>query len=147
MSIQRLRYPAKEGGSKVIVISLVNSSNVTIIPQSMNWTFSDLNGNIINERNNIDYEVDSGFGSGGSLSASMGIILNGQDFLLNNKVGGKLCLLTVEGTYDSSYGTGLPFKDQCSFVVDNLISIREYKITLEEGTFWLDGGATNFTVA
>ena len=145
MAINRLRTSGTEGSTKLITVSVIDDAKVAATPNELYWTASDRTGTVINSRNYIDFEVDDGSGSGGTLSAAMTIKLTGDDLAIANKTGDKLLILTVEGTYDSTAGTNLPYKNQCSFDVDNLIAIRAYVFTMEEGIFIFSASPVTFT--
>ncbi len=107
----------------MITTSFLDEDSVAVIPTSILWSLSDLAGNIINEREDIDFEVDNGLGTGGTLAATIEIILTGDDLQIavdNDTVTRRL---VIKALYDSSLGTGLKLKNSCEFEVENLASV------------------------
>jgi len=148
MAIFRLDNGATfEGSSNVITATFKDDSGALAVPNNMYWTLSDRFGSIINSRNKIDFELDNGTGTTGTLSSAMQIFLNGADLDIASKALSKVVILTVEGTYEAAGGVDLPYKSQCSIEIKNLVSFTRYKIVAEPGTFTLLGGAATFTVA
>jgi hypothetical protein len=104
---------AIEKGTMAIIVSFVNENNQPIPPKTMTWTLTDMAGNIINSRHNISFGV---------MSTTLTAVLSGSDLTLTTTHDAKR-VFTIEGTYDSDYGSNLPFNDQAVFTIQNLIHV------------------------
>jgi hypothetical protein len=104
---------AIENGTMVIIVSFTNENNQPIPPKTMTWTLTDMVGNIINSRHTIPFGV---------MSTTLTAVLSASDLALTTTHDAKR-VFTIEGTYDSDYGTNLPFNDQATFTIQNLIHI------------------------
>jgi len=123
MAATVLTKNAKEKSTFVISVALLDEGGDPVTPNTMTWTLTDSVGTAINSRTDIDYETDNGTGSGGSLGATNYIVLNGDDLAIQGVGTQELRILTAEGTYDSSNGTDLPFRERCIFYVENLVAV------------------------
>ena len=115
---------AKEESTFIITVAPTDDTDVAVTPQTMLWTLTDLDGTVINSRTAIDFETDNGNSEAGTLSTSMAIILNGDDLQITGSGdANEKRILTIEGTYNSDAGTGLPYTDQVIFIVENLKAV------------------------
>lgn len=108
--MNRLSTPAVEKSTYIVTAAFTDEDGNSIIPNSgLNWSLSDLEGNIVNSRTAVALTP----------AATVNIILSGLDLAL---VDGKdtYRVLTVEGTYDSLLGNDLPIKDSVVFLIRNL---------------------------
>ena len=118
-----LTLKANEEGLYVINFQPFDEDDNAVTPSAVLWSLTDLDGDFINEREDVDYESDSGLGSGGALSTSMDIALNGDDLAVTESQCTTGRRLLVKYTYTSSLGSGLPGKDSCEFDIRNLVAI------------------------
>ena len=108
--MNRLSTPAVEKSTYIVTVAFTNEDGDSVIPNSgLNWSLSDLEGNIVNSRTAVALTP----------AATVNIILSGLDLAL---VDGKdtYRVLTVEGTYNSLLGGSLPIKDSVVFLIRNL---------------------------
>lgn len=99
---------ANEEGTIVITATVTDASGTAVNPTTMLWTLTDLDGVVINEKED---EVIT------TPTSSEDIVLSGDD-LPTSGLDRRLILLT-KGTYTSTEGSGLPFNDEVEFwVVD-----------------------------
>ena len=87
----------------------IQASDIT----SLNWTLSDTEGNIINERSAVAIV---------SPTNPQEILLQGYDLIISGSENEQR-VLTIEGTYNSTNGSNLPIKDQVRFWIDNLVAV------------------------
>jgi len=121
MPVSILATNAIEKSTYVITVAVTDEDDNPVTPSTMTWTLSDADGTTINSRADIVYTVDKGTGSGGTLASSMEIVLNGNDLAISDDSNTtERRILTIEGTYNSDAGTGLPYKSRCTFLVENL---------------------------
>lgn len=99
---------AIEKSTYVINASFFDEDNISVVPNSVSWKLTDINGNVINNRSN-ESETPA---------ASVDIVLSNNDLVASN---GKL-VLTIWGTYNSSLGSNLPYKKEVKFDVENLVA-------------------------
>ena len=100
-----------EKGTAVITATFTDEDGNSVNPDTMTWTLSDEDGTIINSREDIAIS---------SPSSSEEIVLSGADLQILSSADTGVRILTLEGTYTSDAGAGLPIKDKCRFVVQNL---------------------------
>ncbi len=103
---------AREGSTFVITCTFKDETGTAVSPDTMTWTLTDTDGNIINGRDGVTIA---------SPSASEVIVLSGSDLPVIN--GDRLLILTLEGTYTSVNGAGLPLKEQVQFSVKDLTAV------------------------
>lgn len=102
---------AKELGTYPIELSFFDDQNNPVTPDTMTWTLTDLDGNVVNSRLNIPI---------GTLSTVVTVILSGDDLQIIDGDEYEDRVLTAIGTYTSSLGGPLPLTDQVRFTIENL---------------------------
>jgi hypothetical protein len=105
---------AIEKSTYVITAAFTDEDGDPVVPNSgLNWTLTDLTGTVVNSRSAVTIAVPA---------ASVSIVLSGLDLALAD---GKdtYRILTVEGTYNSALGSGLPIKASVQFKIQNLIKV------------------------
>ena len=110
MALTTLATIAKEGSTFVVTCTFTDETGAAATPTALTWTLTDLAGTVINSRQ--DEEV-------ASPSASVDIVLSGDDLAVSGKRQ-TTRVLTLEGTYDSDAGTGLPINDAALIKIDPL---------------------------
>lgn len=103
--ITTLDKTAKEGGTYTVQILFRDEDKNSVVPNEITYTLSDKLGNVINSIENISITPAS----------TLNITLTGASLTPGWKI------LTIKGTYDSSYGVNLPLRDSVKFYVDDLI--------------------------
>lgn len=108
-------YAVEESTYK-ITLNFTDDDEDPVAPVTATWTLTDMNGAVINSR--LDVAISSP-------SAEEIIALSGDDLALSAGFTGvsERRIFTVEATYNSSLGSGLPLKDQLIFPVFNLGAI------------------------
>jgi hypothetical protein len=104
-----------EESTAVFTVSFKDEDDQPSVPNSLTWKLTDGSGNVINSRTAVT----------ASPASAVNIVLKGDDLALSAGVTGNAekRFLTVYGTYDSSYGSGLPYKHEVGFPIANLIAI------------------------
>lgn len=105
---------AVEGSTFVVNIAPTDEDGNAVTPITGAWTLTEENGDVINGRK--DVAIDS-------LSTSMDIVLSGDDLPGGNQQERTL-VLTFEGTYNSSLGSGLPLNDEVRFTLVSLVGVK-----------------------
>jgi hypothetical protein len=103
-----------EKSTAVITVSFSDEDGNAVAPDSMTWTLTDRNGNVINSRQDVVLS---------SPTSTEVIVLSGDDLQIVDSDDDGVRILTFEGTYTSALGSGLPLVDACSFVVENLKAV------------------------
>lgn len=101
---------ATEGSTYVVTAAFTDEDGDAVVPASITWTLTDSQGSVINERDGVEVETPA---------ASVDILLQGADLEADPSGGGYL-LFTIDATYNSSLGSGLPLVGQCRIEVDAL---------------------------
>jgi len=109
----KLSDHATELGTYHVVAAFDDEDGAGIAPATLTWTLTDRDGNIVNSRSAVNVAGPS---------TSNTITLQGTDLAL---LGGQTNdrIFTIEWTYDSTYGAGLPGKEQATFIIDPLKAV------------------------
>lgn len=113
----RIDEVAKEKGTIAFVVSFEDESGDAAAPDTLVWSLTDTDGNVINE---LDQEVVS------SPAASNTVVLSGNDLQILSSESSQTAVVrkfVVEATYDSDIGNDLPVKDVAVFTLENLTKI------------------------
>jgi len=106
---------AIEESTFVITAAFTDEEGDAVAPTAATWTLSDKQGTIINSREDVAISDPT---------AIENIVLSGDDLAFQDgerKTAKRV--LTVEWTYDSDLGTGLPGKDKYEFKVTDLVVV------------------------
>lgn len=105
-----------EKSTAVFTASFKDEDGQATVPTAATWTLSDKAGAIINSRDSVTIT---------SLAESVDIVLSGDDLAISSGFDGRAeeRVLTIEGTYTSDLGSGLPIKAECRFFIDSLIAV------------------------
>ena len=101
-----------EKGTAVLGVAFTDEDDSAVTPSAITWTLTDINGTIINSRDAVSITP----------ATSIDIVMSGDDLSLSEGIG-VIRVVTVEYTYSSSYGTGLPEKDQAKFSIKDLVAV------------------------
>ena len=104
-----LDVEALEGSTYVVTASFTDEDGDPVAPNSVTWTLTDSDGDVVNGRLAVVVTPAS----------SVNVVLYGDDLEASPPDGGYL-LFTVEATYDSALGSVLPLKGQARLVVQEL---------------------------
>ncbi|MDX9804088.1 MAG: hypothetical protein RBS96_08795 [Dehalococcoidales bacterium] len=111
MALSVLALPAKEKSTYVVLCSFTDENGDPKVPDSMSYTLTDVEGNVINGKQNVAMTP---------LAEEMAIVLTGDDLAVFGAAS-VTRVVTVEGTYNSAtYGNGLALRDSIKITVDNL---------------------------
>ena len=114
--IQTLSDKANEESTYIITCNFVDEDDTAVIPDTLSWTLTDLDGTVINSRSNVSVAVPT---------ASYDIVLYGDDLAMQtgetSQTAGRK--LTISATYTSDAGTGLPLKDEVIFFIENFTNV------------------------
>ena len=92
---------AVERGTYVVTTTFTDESGESIVPASCTWSLRNNAGQIVNSRSSVATV----------LATAITIILTGDDLLYEPTVN-TFRTLTIEATYNSSIGSGLPLIDE-----------------------------------
>ena len=105
-----------EQSTLAITVNFTDDDGNAVVPSSAAWTLIDKTGTVINNRED---EIISP-------ASSVTIVLVGDDLQITSSEGTSNVVLReflIEGTYNSSIGYNLPFKETCYFYVRNLFTV------------------------
>jgi hypothetical protein len=110
--MNKLTVKANEGGTYGINVAFTGLNAETFTPKTLEWTLSDLNGVIINSRDRVSVSPSG---------TSYLFIMSGADLEYDEEAADTERVFTVEGTFDATYGTDLPFRDQVQFSIVDMV--------------------------
>jgi len=106
----KLATHADEEGTFHAVCTFADEDGKSCVPITLVWTLSDLDGNVINGRSAVAVAVPA---------TANTITMKGTDLtIVSGQANERLFL--IEWTYNSTYGAGLPGKEQATFIIDDL---------------------------
>lgn len=109
----RLELHADEESSYFVTVSYYNEDGDSITPLTAYWTLTDKDGNVMNEREDVEIT---------SLSTSNIIVMYGDDLSVGDE--GNERKLLIKGTYhNDDLDMDLPFTGQATFYIDDFASI------------------------
>lgn len=111
-SIDFLTEWAPEEGTYIITATFTDEDNEEESPESLFWSLRNSNGEIVNDKENIEITP----------STTISIVLSGDDLTIPENDDG-IRFLTITGTYNSSLGMGLPLTGEIAFNIKNFIGI------------------------
>lgn len=104
-----------EKSTIVFRISFLDENGNDAVPTAAHWTLTDKDGLVINGKRDIPISP---------LAATVPIVLSGDDLSLEGISAQKYKrIVTVQATYDSSLGTGLPLTEQIAFQIGSSVLI------------------------
>jgi hypothetical protein len=105
-----LTTKAIERSTYVVTVAFTDENDSAMTPNEVTWSLRDGQGKIVNGRSNVSLTP----------ATSVDIVLQGADLEIGAGEDDGLRWLTVEGTYDSVAGSGLPFRDEAVFRICDL---------------------------
>lgn len=104
---------AREEGTFVISLTFTDEDDNGVVCDSLNWTLSDMDGNVLNGRSAVSITPSA---------TTESIVLSGTDLTM---ISGQthMRMITLQWTYSSTYGTNLPQNDQATFIIDDLLHV------------------------
>jgi len=90
-AISTLTEVAMEQGSYIVTLTFVDEENAAAIPNTLKWSWFDLEGNVINERQDVS----------AAPAAEVNIVLSGDDLAISGDGDCEMRRLVIEGTYES----------------------------------------------
>lgn len=105
---------ANEQSTYVITYTFKDETGATITPNSgLTWTLTDTKGNVVNSRSGV----------GITAASTVNIVLSGADLSVSSAYATKTRKLLITGTYNSSLGNNLPYKDEITFTVNDFAGV------------------------
>lgn len=100
-----------EGSTIKLTVDFLDVNGDTFTPKTCEFSLTDKAGTVINDRDHISATVTG---------TSHDFVLYGLDTSLDENPS-KVRVFTVEGTYDSTDGSDLPFREEARFTVVNTV--------------------------
>lgn len=114
MARTRLDEHAHEKSTYVVTLTFTDAAGASVTPDTVTWSLTTVTGTAINGRTNVV----------ATPAASVKVVLSGLDLAMQageSELGRRL--LTVEATYTSTEGAGLPLKEEYEFFVYPLVKV------------------------
>jgi len=108
--INVLTKVAVEESTYVIVVSFFDEAGNTLTPNSVNWTLTDRSNTVVNSKVNQTETP----------AIVVAIVLSGDDLQIFGEGSKERRKVLISGTYDSDYGTDLPYNIAAEFEIDNI---------------------------
>ena len=105
---------AKEKGTFTVPVTFKDEAAAAETPTTITWTLSRTTGEVVNSRSAVSVTAGS----------AITVTMSGDDLAVlsdDNEVPTRV--LTIEITYDSTYGNALPQKNQDTFTVKRLVAV------------------------
>ncbi len=103
---------ATEKSTYVVNLTFAEESGNPVTPLSVQWTLFRAGGVVVNERENVT----------ATPAETVSVVLSGDDLEIFTDDDRKRTL-KVEATYNSTYGDGLPLKEELVFFIDDLTQV------------------------
>lgn len=113
MAISILTDKAIEESTFVVTAAFTDEDGGAVTPNSATWTLTDLEGNVINEREDVSISPDT----------SVYIVLSGDDLAMQGDGPSEDRLLLVKALYDSAKGSNLSLNGAVQFTIVGLTSV------------------------
>ena len=104
---------ARERGHYTVSITFYDEDNALVTPTNLLWTLTDMDGNVINNRDAVTV-TPSESTENDILGSADTVIVAGQ---INER------LFLAEWIYNSTYGTGITSKKQAIIVIDDILHL------------------------
>lgn len=104
---------ATERSTFVVRVAFFDEEAAAVAPTAASWSLTDTDGVVVNSRDDVAISP---------LATTATIVLSGADLAVSGAVS-VTRVLTVEATYTSSLGSGLPLKQEIRFPVDPLVAV------------------------
>ena len=102
---------AQDQSTYKLTLTYTDSAGDAVTHTAVTWTMTDRAGTVINSREDVSIS---------SPSTSNDIILSGDDLRYSD---GRWRVVTVEATYNSTGGNGLPLRGECVFSIEDLLNV------------------------
>lgn len=109
-----LSLAAVEQSTYKITVTYKDEDGSGVVPNNASWTLTDGDGKVINARSDVAIAVPG---------LTNDIVLQGVDLTCRSGQD-ETRIVTVSIDYDSGLSTGLPCKEQVSFIVRNLKAVE-----------------------
>ena len=107
---------APEQGTYIVQVTCLDENNAPVVPNAgLNWTLTDAKGTVVNSRSGVVLTPASTFN----------IVLSGEDLAMGGSYFKRARKLLVQGTYDSTLGSNLPFSAEMTFNIANFVGIAD----------------------
>lgn len=112
MPTPTLALKAKQSSTYVVTANYYDEDGTALDVTTMTWTLTNLAGETINSRADVAIS---------SPTTQSNIVLSALDLAVPEAAKEVQRVLTLEGTYTSSYGSSLPLRDQVYFWIEKTV--------------------------
>jgi hypothetical protein len=110
--MNQLSVRPTEGSTFIITADFKDADGTAFVPTTCFWTLSDGKGTVINGRLKVPVVPTSSIHT---------FVLSGEDLRFDVGATKGSRIFTVDATYDSVYGSDLPFRAEVGFTVLNTV--------------------------
>ena len=103
---------AIEQSTYIVAVTFSDEDGSSLVPETVTWTLTDTKGTVVNDREDVSITP----------AATVNIVLSADDLAVIDGMTNKR-IVTVEATYNSAYGTGLPLNARATFTIEDLVKI------------------------
>ena len=107
-----IQEETSEGSTLTVEVSFFDENELYVIPSTITWNLSDIDGNIINDRSGVVVETNP----------IILITLTGDDLLIEED-SDAIRVLTVMSIYNSNIGTDLSMTEDIKFKIKKVRSL------------------------
>lgn len=107
-----LETQAPEEGAYSIALTFKDESGTALIPTTLTWTLTDEEGTVINSRSAVSLTP----------AATTNVVMYGADLSVTDTKKRRR-IVTINGTYTSTYGTGLPLTEEIRFSIRDMLKV------------------------
>lgn len=104
-----LETQAPEEGAYSIALTFKDEAGTALIPTTLTWTLTDEAGTVINSRTAVSLTP----------AATTKVVMSGNDLTVTDTKKRRR-IVTLNGTYTSTYGTGLPLTEEIRFTIRDM---------------------------
>ena len=109
----RLTTRAPEKGTYIVTVAFTDESGDAVVPDSITWRLTDMNGNVINSRSTVSIV---------SPATSNNIVLSSNDLEVTDPTNTRR-KVSVYAVVDLDVGNNYPIRDEVEFEIDNFIGV------------------------
>lgn len=104
---------AKDKSTYIVTASFKDEAGDAVVPNSITWTLTDINGNVINSREDVTVTTPA---------ASVDIVLSDNDLDVTSYASSTAVLL-IEAVVNLLAGNDKAVKDEVRFLIEDLVAV------------------------
>lgn len=105
----------RERSTALVTIAWYDEEDNAVTPTAATWSLYDADGNVVNDRSAEAFHE--------ALATTNHIVLTGADLAVLTTAPDNRRCITLQATYNSTYGTGLTLTENAWFSIDDLVGV------------------------